>query len=365
MSKKEKSSKSECVRVIIRCRPMSSREIEDGHEEVVQMDKERGEVRVQRSNDDFPKVFTFDQVYDVKSRQIDIFDETAYPIIDKILEGYNGTIFAYGQTGTGKTFTMTGDTEDVFNESSKGIIPRSFETIFKSIECDEKKEYLVRVSYLEIYKEEVVDLLAKRQDTKLELKEKPDTGVYVKDLTTVLVKTPKNMIDIMLQGNACRHTGRTNMNERSSRSHSIFTITVETSELGKDGKPHFRMGKLNLVDLAGSERQSKTGATGDRLEEATKINLSLSTLCHVISSLVDPKCKYVPYRDSKLTRLLQDSLGGNTKTVMIANIGPVDYNMDETLSTLRYANRAKHIENDPHINEDPKDAMLREFQEEI
>jgi kinesin family protein 3/17 len=196
------------------------------------------------------------------------------------------------------------------------------------------------------------------------LKEK-EGQVYVKDLSTFVVKSPEDMLEVFNEGYINRHVGATSMNKDSSRSHSIFTITMESSEIGPDGKAHIRVGKLNIVDLAGSERQSKTNATGDRLKEATKINLSLSTLCHVISSLTDPKCTYIPYRDSKLTRLLQDSLGGNTKTVMIANIGPADWNMDETLSTLRYANRAKHIENKPKINEDPKDAMLREFQDEI
>ena len=172
-------------------------------------------------------------------------------------------------------------------------------------------------------------------------------------------------MDVFNEGNLNRHVGATNMNEHSSRSHSVFTITVESSEMGADGKAHIKVGKLNIVDLAGSERQSKTGATGERLKEATKINLSLSTLCHVISSLTDPKCTYIPYRDSKLTRILQDSLGGNTKTVMIANCGPADYNVDETISTLRYASRAKNIENKPRINEDPKDAMIREFHDEI
>jgi hypothetical protein len=155
------------------------------------------------------------------------------------------------------------------------------------------------------------------------------------------------------------------MNMASSRSHSLFTITIERSEIGPDGKQHIRVGKLNMVDLAGSERLSKTGATGDRLKEATKINLSLSSLCHVISALTDPKATYIPYRDSKLTRLLQDSLGGNTKTVMISNIGPADYNYDETMNTLRYASRAKNIQNKPTINEDPKDALLREYQDEV
>jgi len=251
------------------------------------------------------------------------------------------------------------------DENQKGITPRSFESIFKHINVEENKQYLVRASYLEIYKEEVLDLLNKNGIQKLELKEKPGSGVYVKDLSTALVENPEKMMEIMVKGNKNRHTGQTKMNHESSRSHSIFTVTVECGVIGADGKSHIRVGKLNMVDLAGSEKQSKTGSEGIRLEEAIKINLSLTTLCHVISSLVDQKSSYVPYRDSKLTRLLQDSLGGNTKTIMIANIGPADYNMDETLSTLRYASRAKHIQNKPKINEDPKDAMLREFQEEI
>jgi hypothetical protein len=197
------------------------------------------------------------------------------------------------------------------------------------------------------------------------LKERPDQGVYVKDLSTALVETPEKMLEIMERGNKNKHMGETMMNRTSSRSHSIFTITIENCCLGADGEAHIRVGKFNMVDLAGSEKQSKTGASGERLEEAIKINLSLTTLCNVISALVDSKRSYVPYRDSKLTRLLQDSLGGNTKTVMIANIGPADYNVEETMSTLRYANRAKNIENKPKINEDPKDAMLREFTDEI
>ena len=166
-------------------------------------------------------------------------------------------------------------------------------------------------------------------------------------------------------GSKNRSVGETAMNMHSSRSHSLFQITVERSEVGADGKQHIRVGKLNMVDLAGSERQSKTQAKGDRLKEATKINLSLSSLCHVISALTDPKATHIPYRDSKLTRLLQDSLGGNTKTVMIANVGPADYNYEETMNTLRYASRAKNIQNKPRINEDPKDALLREYQEEL
>ena len=218
---------------------------------------------------------------------------------------------------------------------------------------------------MEIYNEEVRDLLSKNPKNRLELHEKVDSGVYVKDLSYFAAKTADEVRKIMYIGSKNRSVGATNMNAHSSRSHSLFTITVERSELGADNKQHIRVGKLNMVDLAGSERIAKTGATGDRLKEATKINLSLSTLCHVISSLTDPKATYIPYRDSKLTRLLQDSLGGNTKTVMIANVGPADYNFDETMNTLRYASRAKNIQNKPRINEDPKDALLREYQEEI
>ena len=297
------------------------------------------------------------------SKQENIYTETARPIVDFVLDGYNGTIFAYGQTGTGKTHTMEGkDAPD----DMKGIMPRAFENVFRSIEGDPNKQYLVRASYLELYKEEIRDLLSRNPKNKLEIKEKPDTGVYIKDLSSFVVKSIKEIKDVMYTGRGNRTTAETLMNEKSSRSHSVFTVTVETAQLGADMKSHIRVGKLNMVDLAGSERLSKTGATGERLEEATKINLSLSTLCHVIATLTDPKGSvYIPYRNSKLTRLLQDSLGGNTKTVMIANIGPADYNYEESLNTLRYANRAKNIMNKPRINEDPKDAMIREFQQEI
>ena len=199
----------------------------------------------------------------------------------------------------------------------------------------------------------------------MDLKENVDSGVYVKDLTSFVVRSSHEIDQVMQAGKKNRSVGETLMNAGSSRSHAIFTIIVECAEVDEKRGEHIRVGKLNLVDLAGSERQSKTGATGHRLKEATKINLSLSALGNVISALVDGKSQHIPYRDSKLTRLLQDSLGGNTKTVMCANCGPAGYNFEETISTLRYANRAKNIKNKPKINEDPKDAMLREFQDEI
>lgn len=288
-------------------------------------------------------------------------------ILESVCEGYNGTIFAYGQTGAGKTHTMEGCADP---PELKGIIPNSFKHIFEKIACDQNgtktKKFLVRASYLEIYNEEIRDLLSRDPKNRLELRENVDNGVYVKDLKVVVVKSVAEIDRVMADGKKYRSVGSTLMNQTSSRSHSIFTIIVETSEVdAQTGDTKIRVGKLNLVDLAGSERQSKTGASGDRLKEATKINLSLSALGNVISALVESKSQHIPYRDSKLTRLLQDSLGGNTKTVMIANCGPADYNYDETLSTLRYANRAKDIKNKPKINEDPKDAMLRDLQEEV
>jgi kinesin family protein 3/17 len=197
-------------------------------------------------------------------------------------------------------------------------------------------------------------LLSKDPSKQLDLKEHPEAGVYVKDLSNFVVKTVDEMNQIMNAGHKNRSVGATSMNEHSSRSHSIFTITVESCPVGES---KFRAGKLHLVDLAGSERQAKTNATGERLKEATKINLSLSALGNCISALVDAKASHIPYRDSKLTRLLQDSLGGNAKTLMISTISPASYNYDETMSTLRYANRAKNIKNKPKINEG-KESLL-------
>ncbi|XP_076022411.1 kinesin-like protein KIF3B [Genypterus blacodes] len=361
-----KSKSSESVKVVVRCRPMNEKERAAKFSSVVTVDVKLGQILVRNPREsaanDLPKVFTFDSVYDWNSKQIDLYDETFRPLVDSVLLGFNGTIFAYGQTGTGKTFTMEG----VRNDSEKrGVIPNSFDHVFTHISRSQNQQYLVRASYLEIYQEEIKDLLSKDQSRRLELKERTDTGVYVKDLSSFVTKSVQEIEHVMNVGNQNRSVGSTNMNEHSSRSHAIFVITVECSELGVDGENHIRVGKLNLVDLAGSERQAKTGAQGERLKEATKINLSLSALGNVISALVDGRSTHIPYRDSKLTRLLQDSLGGNARTVMVATVGPASYNVEETLTTLRYSNRAKNIKNKPRINEDPKDALLREFQEEI
>ncbi|XP_078723009.1 kinesin-like protein KIF3B [Lampetra fluviatilis] len=359
-----RAKSAETVRVVVRCRPMNPRESAASYESVITIDVRAGQVAIRnpRANADPVRTFTFDAVYGGDAKQLDIYEESFRPLVDSVLCGFNGTIFAYGQTGTGKTYTMEGVRSD---PERRGVIPNSFEHIFTHISRSQNQQYLVRASYLEIYQEEIRDLLSRDQSRRLELRERPDTGIHVKDLSSFVTKSAREIEHVMGIGNQNRSVGATNMNEHSSRSHAIFVITVECSELGADGESHIRVGKLNLVDLAGSERQAKTGAQGERLKEATKINLSLSALGNVISALVDGKSTHVPYRDSKLTRLLQDSLGGNARTVMVANVGPASYNYDESLTTLRYANRAKNIRNRPRVNEDPKDALLREFQEEI
>ncbi|KJH48031.1 kinesin motor domain protein [Dictyocaulus viviparus] len=263
------------------------------------------ELRNPKDLDEPSKDFTFDAIYNESSTQTDLYDETFRDLVDSVLNGFNGTIFAYGQTGTGKTYTMEG-IPSISDE--RGVIYNCFEHIFQHIARSRNQQYLVRASYLEIYQEELRDLLNKDEHVKLELKEKPDIGVYVKDLTTFVTKSVEEIQRVMAVGNANRSVGRTNMNEHSSRSHAIFIITIECSETGPDGENHIRVGRLNLVDLAGSERQAKTGATGQRFKEATKINLSLSALGNVISALVDGKSTHIPYRDSKLTRLLQGKL---------------------------------------------------------
>ncbi|XP_054651557.1 kinesin-like protein KIF3C [Dunckerocampus dactyliophorus] len=360
-----KMKQCEAVRVVARCRPLSKKEEAADCQTILDLDHKLGQITIRnpRAPPDEPmKVFTFDSVFGRESKQSDIYDDAVRPLVDSVLRGFNGTVFAYGQTGTGKTHTMQGVPGD---PERRGVIPNSFHHIFTHISRTQNQKYLVRSSYLEIYQEEIRDLLRKDNNRKLELKENPDYGVYVKDLSSVVTKNAAEIQHVMNLGDQSRSVGITNMNERSSRSHAIFVVTVECSQEGPDGEDHIRVGKLNMVDLAGSERQSKTGAKGKRLKEATKINLSLSALGNVISALVDGRSSHVPYRDSKLTRLLQDSLGGNARTVMIATVGPSHRNHAESLATLRYASRAKNIKNKPRVNEDPKAALLQEFQEEI
>ena len=312
---------SESVKVMVRCRPMNSREKEVKAKQIVHINRKTNSVNLSHpSAENKSKNFTFDGVFDTNSIQGDVFSEAAFSLVQSVMEGYNGTIFAYGQTGCGKTWTMEGSRQD---PEQSGITPRCFRQIFASIAANEdpKKQFLVQASYLEIYNEEVKDLLADSK-TRLSIKEDSKRGIFVSGLSQHTVTSEEHITLLTEKGSKARTVGATLMYADSSRSHSIFMVRIETSEPdpSKSGDFLIKAGKLNLVDLAGSERQTKTQASGQRLKEATKINLSLSALGNVISALVAGKGRHIPYRDSQLTRLLQDSLGGNTKTVMMAAV---------------------------------------------
>jgi len=281
----------------------------------------------------------------MNSRQSDVFDFSIRSTVDDILDGYNGTVFAYGQTGAGKSYTMMG--ADIDDAEGKGIIPRIVEQIFdKIMRSAETIEYTVRVSYMEIYMERIRDLLVPKNDN-LPIHEEKNRGVYVKGLLEVYVSAVSEVFEVMRRGGEARMVAATNMNQESSRSHSIFVITVTQKNVETGSS---KSGQLFLVDLAGSEKIGKTGASGQTLEEAKKINKSLSALGMVINSLTDGKSTHVPYRDSKLTRILQESLGGNSRTTLVVNCSPSSYNDQETLGTLRFGTRAKSIKNKAKVN---------------
>lgn len=290
----------------------------------------------------------------MNSRQKDVFDFSIKSTVDDILNGYNGTVFAYGQTGAGKSYTMMGT--DMDDAEGRGVIPRIVEQIFASILSSPSTiEYTVRVSYMEIYMERIRDLLAPHNDN-LPVHEEKARGVYVKGLLEVYVSNVQEVYEVMRRGGNSRSVAATNMNAESSRSHSIFVITI-TQKNVETGSA--KSGQLFLVDLAGSEKVGKTGASGQTLEEAKKINKSLSALGMVINNLTDGKSSHIPYRDSKLTRILQESLGGNSRTTLIINCSPSSYNDAETLSTLKFGMRAKAIKNKAKINAEISPAELK------
>ncbi|KAI0062276.1 kinesin heavy chain [Artomyces pyxidatus] len=338
------------IKVICRFRPPNSIEQREGSEIVVAFDENLQTVQLrsisaQASTGPEKDGFTFDRVFPMGTQQHEVFDYGVKDIVKDVLDGYNGTVFAYGQTGSGKTFTMMG--ADIDSPELKGIIPRITEQIFQSIvESDAHLEYFVKVSYMEIYLERIRDLLQPQNDN-LQVHEEKNKGVYVKNLSDYYVSSAREVYEIMRQGGAARVVTSTNMNAESSRSHSIFLITISqrNTETGAQ-----KTGNLYLVDLAGSEKVGKTGASGQTLEEAKKINKSLSALGMVINALTDSKAKHIPYRDSKLTRILQESLGGNSRTTLIINCSPASYNEAETLSTLRFGIRAKSIKNTARVN---------------
>jgi hypothetical protein len=356
---------AECVKVCIRIRPMNNKENQENEEEIVTCDSERGEIYLRNPEDQKKQMlFTFDNVFGKNSTQQSIFDTCGKSIVESLLSGFNCTIFAYGQTGTGKTYTMDG----IEGRPDKlGIIPRSFSQIFSTIKnSPENVDYLVRASMYELYNEELIDSFNKSEKKeKLEIHEDPKSGFYVKNLSILNIKEEKELLELLSYGKSTRKVRATAMNDYSSRSHSIFTIIVESSEIDQStGQTHFKIGKLNLVDLAGSEKQKQTKTSDDGLKEGININLSLTTLGNVINLLVKGS-PHVPYRNSKLTKLLSDSLGGNSKTLMLANVGPAKSNYAESLQAIKYASRAKMIQNKPKINEDAKDALLRQKQDEL
>jgi kinesin family protein 5 len=288
------------------------------------------------------------------SRQADVFDYSIRSTVDDILNGYNGTVFAYGQTGAGKSYTMMGS--DIDDEAGRGVIPRIVQQVFTSIMSSPSNiEYTVRVSYMEIYMERIRDLLMPQNDN-LPVHEEKNRGVYVKGLLEVYVASDDEVYEVLRRGGTARAVSATNMNAESSRSHSIFVVTVSQKNVETGSQ---KSGQLFLVDLAGSEKVGKTGASGQTLEEAKKINKSLSALGMVINSLTDGKSSHIPYRDSKLTRILQESLGGNSRTTLIVNCSPSSYNDAETLSTLRFGMRAKSIKNKAKINAELSPAELK------
>ena len=394
------------IKVAVRLRPFNKREKALNAKRIIDVEGGKSIKITDPSSsakpDEEGKLFVFDHAYDWDSPQSALFNDVADPIVEQAFRGFNATIFAYGQTGSGKTWSMQGNSEE------PGIIPQLNASLFRrvaemrdtaakaaketvaaatssasdsgtdgseskptaavnSCKASSPPEFLVTVSYLEIYNEVVKDLL-NPTDKQLSIREHPELGVYVQDLAEIVVASVEDINRLIEQGQRVRHVAATQMNERSSRSHSCLTIRVEqrTSETtATKTRTTTTSAKINLVDLAGSERASKTGATGDVLKQGAAINKSLSALGNVINALAEGKKGHVPYRDSKLTRLLQHSLGGNSLTCMIAAISPADDNYDETMSTLQYANRAKNIKNDARRNEDVNETLIRQLRDEI
>ncbi|KAF4470666.1 kinesin family member 1 13 14 [Fusarium albosuccineum] len=372
------------IKVVVRVRPFNGREIDRGSKRVIEMKGNQTVLTAPDGHaskgvkDSGPKAFAFDRSYwsfdkndSNYAGQSNLFDDLGKPLLDNAFQGYNNCIFAYGQTGSGKSYSMMGYGKEV------GIIPMICQDMFKRIGAlqeDKTTKCTVEVSYLEIYNERVRDLLNPSTKGNLKVREHPSTGPYVEDLAKLVVNGFQEIEHLMDEGNKARTVAATNMNETSSRSHAVFTLMLTQKKYDTDTKMEMeKVAKISLVDLAGSERATSTGATGARLKEGAEINRSLSTLGRVIAALADlstggKKKKgggQVPYRDSVLTWLLKDSLGGNSMTAMIAAISPADINYDETLSTLRYADSAKRIKNHAVVNEDANARMIRELKEEL
>ncbi|XP_066231120.1 kinesin-like protein KIF1B isoform X15 [Saccopteryx leptura] len=371
------------VKVAVRVRPFNSRETSKESKCIIQMQGNSTSIINPKNPKEAPKSFSFDYSYwshtspedPCFASQSRVYNDIGKEMLLHAFEGYNVCIFAYGQTGAGKSYTMMGKQE----ESQAGIIPQLCEELFEKINdnCNEEMSYSVEVSYMEIYCERVRDLLNPKNKGNLRVREHPLLGPYVEDLSKLAVTSYTDIADLMDAGNKARTVAATNMNETSSRSHAVFTIVFTQKKHDTETNLSTeKVSKISLVDLAGSERADSTGAKGTRLKEGANINKSLTTLGKVISALAEvdnctskskkkKKTDFIPYRDSVLTWLLRENLGGNSRTAMVAALSPADINYDETLSTLRYADRAKQIKCNAVINEDPNAKLVRELKEEV
>ncbi|RHZ75299.1 hypothetical protein Glove_216g206 [Diversispora epigaea] len=353
------------IQVVVRCRARIEREIAANSPVIVKTATRELQVRLNPLDILPHKTYTFDRVFGPEVNQKKVFDNVVVPILNEVRAGYNCTLFAYGQTSTGKTFTMEGNLNTNNNDiisSDAGVIPRALHNIYETLE-EESADFSVKVSYIELYNEELKDLLSS-DDTdprKLKILDDNNKKGVLHGHEEVLIQNAEHGIRVLKQGSIKRHMAQTNYNKNSSRSHSVFCITVHIKETMPDGEDLLKVGKLYLVDLAGSENISRTGAENIRAKEAGTINKSLLTLGRCINSL-NEHAIHIPYRESKLTRLLQDSLGGRTKTCIIATISPAKQSYEETLSTLDYAHRAKNIQNKPVVNQRvTKKALIKEY----
>ncbi|URD89170.1 KISc [Musa troglodytarum] len=382
MGSRHEKEKAVNVQVLLRCRPFNEDELRNNAPQVVTCNDYQREVSVTQTiaGKQFDRVFTFDKVFGPSAKQRDLYDQAVVPIVNEVLEGFNCTIFAYGQTGTGKTYTMEGECRKAKSgpkgqlPADAGVIPRAVKQIFDTLES-QNAEYSVKVTFLELYNEEITDLLAPEELSKITLEDKQKKplplmedgkgGVLVRGLEEEIVTSADEIFSLLERGSAKRRTAETLLNKQSSRSHSLFSITIHIKEATPEGEELIKCGKLNLVDLAGSENISRSGARDGRAREAGEINKSLLTLGRVITALVE-HLGHVPYRDSKLTRLLRDSLGGRTKTCIIATVSPSVHCLEETLSTLDYAHRAKNIKNRPEVNQKlMKSTLIKDLYGEI
>ncbi|KAM6152191.1 kinesin-like protein KIF1A isoform 16-T16 [Erethizon dorsatum] len=371
------------VKVAVRVRPFNSREMSRDSKCIIQMSGSTTTIINPKQPKETPKSFSFDYSYwshtspeDINyASQKQVYHDIGEEMLQHAFEGYNVCIFAYGQTGAGKSYTMMGKQE----KEQQGIIPQLCEDLFSRINdtTNDNMSYSVEVSYMEIYCERVRDLLNPKNKGNLRVREHPLLGPYVEDLSKLAVTSYNDIQDLMDSGNKARTVAATNMNETSSRSHAVFNIIF--TQKRHDAETNItteKVSKISLVDLAGSERADSTGAKGTRLKEGANINKSLTTLGKVISALAEmdsgpnknkkkKKTDFIPYRDSVLTWLLRENLGGNSRTAMVAALSPADINYDETLSTLRYADRAKQIRCNAVINEDPNNKLIRELKDEV